>query len=157
MLTRLERLVADIAPRYSKLILLVGPPGCGKTALLRVFGNRNEALILNLGSDLGRRLAAIPRQQRQLQAGNLLREIADPHISGDLLLLDNIELLFDATLQLNPLELLKRQAHARPVIAVWPGELRCGGSGSRLTYAVMGHPEYRDYSPEGLVTLDIQH
>jgi hypothetical protein len=105
---------------------------------------------------LGRRLAKLPQRQRQLQAGRLLREVADAHAHGDLLLIDNIELLFDASLALNPLDLLKRQAHARRVVAVWPGEHRQGSSGPRLTYAETGHPEHRDYSLDGVVPFFIQ-
>ena len=157
MLPRLERLIAEVAPLHSKVDLLVGPPDRGKTALLRALADRSQAPILNLGAALGRRLATIAPKQRQLQAGSLLREIADRYVHGDRLLVDNIELLFDATLQLNPLDLLKRQAQARPVVAVWPGELRSGGTKPRLTYAEMGHPEYRDYAADGVVPFDIQH
>ena len=156
MLARLERLVDDLAALHSKLVLLTGPPGSGKTALLRAFGDRTGAEPLNLGAELGRRLAAVPHRERQLQAGSLLREIAKPHGCGDLLLIDNIELLFDASLALNPLDLLKRQAQARRVVAVWPAAQRHSGTGPRLTYAEMGHPEYRDYGLDGLVALDLK-
>ncbi len=156
MLAHLERLVDDLAALHSKLVLLIGPPGSGKTALLRAFGDRTGASPLNVGATLGRRLAALPYRERQLQAGNLLREIAKPHCRGDLLLIDNIELLFDASLALNPLDLLKRQAQGRRVVAVWPSALRHGGNGPRLTYAEMGHAEYRDYSLDGLVALDLE-
>jgi hypothetical protein len=156
MLSRLKQLVEEVAPLHSKLILLIGPPGCGKTALLSGFAEQASSSVTNLGLELGRRLAKLPQRQRQLQAGSLLREIADEHAHGDLLLIDNIELLFDATLQLNPLDLLRRQAHARRVVAVWPGEHRQGGSGPRLIYAETGHPEYRDYALDGVVTLHIQ-
>ncbi|WP_295584097.1 BREX-3 system P-loop-containing protein BrxF [uncultured Lamprocystis sp.] len=169
MLTRLERLVDDLAALHSKLVLLAGPPGSGKTALLRAFGDHTGASILSLGAALGRRLAAVPHRERQLQTGSLLREIVKPHCRGDLLLIDNIEILFDASLALNPLDLLKRQAQARRVVAVWPGALRqggtdpVGGTGAgrpgafqpRLTYAEMGHPEYRDYGLDGVVVLDL--
>ena len=147
MIDRLERLVEEIAALHSKLVLLIGAPGSGKTALLRVLGKNRGATPLNIGSALGSRLAAIPQKQRPLQTNTILRELADKHAVGDLLLLDNIELLFDRTLQLDPLDLLKRHAHARRVVAVWPGELRDG----RLVYAEMGHPEHQDYSLEGLV------
>lgn len=156
MLARLERLVDDLAALHSKLVLLTGPPGSGKTALLLAFRDRTGASTLNLGAELGRRLAAVPHRERQLQAGRLLREIAKPHCCGDLLLIDNIELLFDASLALNPLDLLKRQAQARRVVAVWPAALRHSGNGPRLTYAEMGHPEYRDYGLDGLVVLDLK-
>ena len=81
----------------------------------------------------------------------ILRELAEQHATGDLLLLDNLELLFDRTLQLDPLDLLKRHAHVKRVVAVWPGELRDG----RLTYAEMGHPEHQDYGLAGLVPFEI--
>ena len=151
-LSRLAQLTAEISVLHSRLILLVGPPRSGKTALLRSFGKRMGIVPLNVGAALGRRLAAIPQKQRHLQAGNLLRDLADQHARGDLLLLDNLELLFDATLQLNPLDLLKRHAHARKVVAVWPGTLRKG----RLIYADMGHPEHREYPIDGMVPFEIQ-
>jgi len=40
MLGRLQRTVEEIAPLQTKLILLVGPPKCGKTALLRALAER---------------------------------------------------------------------------------------------------------------------
>lgn len=157
MLSRLKHLVDEITPLHSKLILLIGPCGCGKTALLLRLAEQTGVSVTNVGLELGRRLATVPHAQRRLQAGKLLREIAESQTSCDLLLVDNIELLFDASLALNPLDLLKRQAHARRVVAVWPGELRHGSSASRLTYAEMGHPEYRDYAGDGVVTLEVQH
>ena len=151
MLARLERLATEIGALHSKLILLVDAPHTGKTALLAAFAGRVEARTLNVGSELGRRLAAIPQKQRHLQAGISLSELADEHAKGDLLLMDNIELLFDTTLQLNPLDLLKRHAHSRRVVAAWPGSLRDG----RLMYADIGHPEYRDSVADGFVPLEM--
>ena len=93
----------------------------------------------------------MPQRQRPLQTLALLRELAEQHASDNLLLLDNIELLFDSSLQLDPLDLLKRYAHAGRVVAVWPGELQDG----RLTYAEIGHPEHRDYGLAGVVHFKI--
>jgi MoxR-like ATPase len=152
MLTRLDRLVDEIAALHSKLILLVGRPGCGKSALLAELANRRGMKVMNVGAVLGGRLAAMPQRQRALQANVVMRELADEYASGDLVLLDNIELLFDQSLRLDPLDLLKRHAHARRVVAVWPGEL-CDG---RLSYAEMGHPEYQDYGLEGVVPFEIE-
>ena len=152
MLIHLEQLATELAAFRSKLILVTGAPHTGKTALLSAFAGRVDANILHVGSELGRRLAAIPQKQRHLQTGTLLRELADEHAKGDLLLMDNIELLFDATLQLNPLDVLKHHAHSRRVVAVWPGE----SLGGRLTYADMGHSEHRDYAKNGFVVMQIQ-
>ncbi|MCX7100529.1 MAG: BREX-3 system P-loop-containing protein BrxF [Methylobacter sp.] len=151
MIEKLERLVDEIGSLHSKLILLIGAPGGGKTALLNALATNQHMTPLNIGALLGSRLSAIPCKQRQLQISTILRELADQHASGDLLLVDNIELLFDRTLKLNPLDLLKRHAHARRVVAVWPGEM-CNG---RLTYAEMGHPENQDYGLDGLIPFEI--
>lgn len=152
MLERLGRLVDEIGAVHRKLILLVGRPGSGKTALLAELANQRGVKVLNVGAALGSRLAALPQRQRALQANIIMRELADRYVSGDLLLLDNIELLFDRTIRLDPLDLLKRHAHARRVVAVWPGNLRDG----RLSYAEMGHPEYQDYGLDGLVPFEIE-
>ena len=106
---------------------------------------------LNVGLELGRRLAATPNNKRGFSAGELLREIADKERTEDPLLLDNLELLFEPGLQINPLDLVRRLAHSKRVVAVWPGELR----GDRLVYADMSHPEHRDYSRDGVVVLEI--
>jgi len=152
MIEKLERLVDEVGALHSKLILIIGAPRTGKTALLRALANNRGVEVLSVGSELGHRLSVVPQKQRHLQTTTLLRELADQHATGDLLLLDNLELLFDKSLQIDPLDLLKRHAHVKRVVAVWPGELRCG----RLTYADMGHPEHQDYSLVGVVPFEVQ-
>jgi hypothetical protein len=66
-------------------------------------------------------------------------------------LLDRIEVLFDHTLRLDPLDALRRIAHDRTVVVNWPGETR----GGRLTYAPAQHPEHRDYPVPGLITFQL--
>lgn len=149
MIAELERLIGEVGDLNSKLVLLVGASHSGKTALLRELGTKLNIEPLNLGLELGRRLVATPNNKRGLSAGELLREIADRERTDDPLLLDNLELLFEKGLRINPLDLIKRLAHSKRVVAVWPGELR----GDRLVYADMGHPEHRDYSRDGVVVL----
>jgi hypothetical protein len=151
VIAKLEQLIGEIGDLNSKLILLVGQSRSGKTSLLRELGAKLHINPLNVGLELGRRLAATPNNKRGFSAGELLREIADQEQTGDLLLLDNLELLFEKGLQINPLDLVKRVAHSKRVVAVWPGELR----GDRLIYADMGHPEHRDYSRDGVIVLEI--
>ena len=151
MLAQLERLVGEIGDLNGKLVLLVGPSRSGKTKVLRELGTKLNIEPLNVGLELGRRLAATPINKRGFSAGELLREIADKERTDEPLLLDNLELLFEKGLQVNPLDLVKRLAHSKHVVAVWPGELR----GDRLIYADMSHPEHRDYSRDGVVILEI--
>jgi hypothetical protein len=147
-LDRLERLVAEVGDLQSKLILLAG--NGGKTQLLRSLGERLQSLPVNVGVKLGQRLAATPVSERGFSANELLRDITVSARSNAPLLLDNLEVLFEPSLKINPLDLIKRLAHARSVVAVWPGELR----DDRLVYARLGHPEYRDYTRDGIVVLE---
>ena len=151
VIDRLERLVDDVASLNSKLVLLVGPPGSGKSKLLGQLSTRRNAPVVPLGAALGRLLLTLPAPQRHLMAANLLKGLGDEAPGHDVLLWDNIELLFDRTLCLSPLNLMRRHSHARRVVAVWPGELRDG----RLIYAAPGHPEHRNYGTEGCVPFSI--
>lgn len=152
MLTKLEVYLGQLDELNTKLIMLAGPRGSGKTKLLRELGDKLGVQPLNVNLELGRRLSATPQAGRGFSAGQLLRDIADKERKEeDLLLLDNLELLFERGLQINPLDLIKRLAHSKRVVAVWPGELR----GNRLYYAEMTHSEYRDYNAEGVVALAI--
>ncbi len=146
-LPALERLIEEINDLQSKLIMLAGS---GKTRLLRALAQRLNGEALNVGATLGRRLAVTPVSDRGFSTNELLREITDGVGDDAPLLLDNLEVLFEPSLKVNPLNVIKLLAHSRRVIAVWPGEVR----NDRLTYAGMGHPEHRDYSRDGVVVFE---
>ena len=147
MLDDLDRRVDETGSLNCKLVLVIGSPSTRKSGLLAELAKRRHAHVLGVGSALGRSLLSVPASRRHLQAQDLLRELADKAAVNGLVLFDSIELLFDRTLRLNPLDLLKRLAHARTVVAAWPGEFK----DNRLSYAAMGHPEYQDYGIEGVV------
>lgn len=151
MIDDLERVVGDTASLNSKLVLLIGRPRSGKTALLGELSKRMQVQVLNVGAVLGRELLSLPKTRRNLQVSEVLKILADATSAHGLLLVDNIELLFDKTLRVTTLDLLKAQSRVRRVVAVWPGELR----DNRLSYAVSGHPEFQDYSPEGVVLFRV--
>lgn len=147
-LDKLERLIVEVGDLQSKLILLVG--NGGKTRLLHALAQRINAAPFNIGAKLGHRLAATAVSERGFSTNELLSEITDSACGDVPLLLDNLEVLFEPSLKINPLDLIKRLAHSRRVVAVWPGELR----DDRLVYASIGHPEYRDYSRDGVVVFE---
>ena len=74
MLERLGKIVDEIAALQTKLILLVGEPGSGKTPLLVKLADSRGGQVLNVGVVLGKRLAALPHRQRPL------KEIGRAHV-----------------------------------------------------------------------------
>lgn len=147
-LPTLERLVEEVSDLQSKLILVVGDRG--KTKLLRALARRLDASPINVGVKLGHRLAATPASDRGFVTNELLREVTNEGSGGTPLLLDNLEVLFEPSLKINPLNVIKLLAHSRLIVAVWPGEMRS----ERLIYASMGHPEHRDYTRDGVVVFE---
>ena len=90
----------------------------------------------------------LTQRQRQLQVSRLLRDIIRT-AHDQAVLLDNFEILFDVSLQLDPLRCLQDVARDRPVVAAWNGAVTAG----YLTYATPDHPEYRWYALEDLVVV----
>jgi hypothetical protein len=146
-LDRLDRLVDEIGSLNCKLVLAIGSTDTERSELLASLAKRHQTTALKVGAAIGRALLSVPASRRHLQTPDLLRELSDTTPASELTVLDDIELLFERTLQLNPLDLLKRLAHGRRVVAAWPGELQA----NRLTYASKGHPEHHDYGVEGVV------
>lgn len=141
------RQAADL---YHRLVLLVGPPASGKTATLREVSRNLNVASMNVSLEISKRMLELTDRQRALMASGILDQIASN--SGDVALLDNIEILFSTALKLDPLRLLQNISRNRTVVANWPGTVGGGG----LHYAISGHPEYRRYSISGLLIVTMQ-
>jgi hypothetical protein len=93
-------------------------------------------------------LLDLTERQRSLHVPRLLSEIVGR--GGDqVVLLDNIELLFDVSLKQDPLRLLQGISRNRTVVAAWNGMV----ADRFLIYARPGHPEYRRYPIDDLVVV----
>lgn len=132
--------ISEARELYHRLILVVGPAGSGKTLVLREVSASTSALLVNVNLELSRQMLDLTERQRTLKLLQLLSKIVN-EAPGELVLLDNIEILFDVHLQQDPLRLLKELSRNKTVVAAWGGSV----SDDHLIYAVPGHPEYRRY------------
>lgn len=82
----------------------------------------------------------LTERQRALQLPRLLREIVSNN-GNEMILLDNIEVIFDVGLKQDPLRLLQGLSRNRTVVAAWNGT----AVEKSLIYATPAHPEYRRY------------
>lgn len=64
--------------------------------------------------------------------------------------LDNLEILFDVSLKLDPLRCFQGLARNRTVVAVWNGSFD-----KYLIYAEPEHPEYRRYPKSDLLVVNL--
>lgn len=126
---------------YHRLLLVVAPAGGGKTIAVQEVAKRVDAPLINFNLVLSKKMLELTERQRTLKLPGLLNEIIKT-TDNDTILLDNIEILFDANLKQDPLRLLQSISRNRKVISSWNGII----DHDRLTYAVPGHPEYRKYN-----------
>jgi len=134
------RKIGEARELYHRLILMVGPAGSGKTSALQEVSASTSAPLVNVNLELSRRMLDLTERQRALQLPRLLGEIVG-EATGELVLLDNIEILFDVHLKQDPLRLLQGLSRNKTVVAAWNGSI----VEDHLTYAVPDHPEYRRY------------
>ena len=127
---------------YHRLILVAAPSGSGKTEALREIAASTGARLVNLNLELSRRMLELTGRERTLRLPDLLDEVVGRN--EPLVLLDNIEILFDASFELDPLRLLQGVSRNRTIVATWNGTLE----NDHLSYAAPEHPEYRRYSKD---------
>ena len=112
---------------------------------MREIAAHTGAPLVNVNLEISRRLLDLTGRQRTLRTQRLLDGVA-AEAGNDVVLLDNIELLFDATLRQDPLRLLQGLSRHRTVAVAWNGSIEDG----HIHYAAPGHPEYRRYPAEGV-------
>jgi hypothetical protein len=146
-LLELEQLLSALAGQYYRLALVVGSPGAGKTRLLKELCRRQKLPYVNINLELSRLLLELTAKERPLRTRRLLEDIIAEK-PGDVIVLDNIELLFDPALKQDPLACLQAISRHRTLVVSWAGE----HVDELLTYAEPAHPEYRRYEhPEAAI------
>jgi hypothetical protein len=148
------RAVEAVAGLYHRLVIIVGPTASGKTAALQKVAERAAAPRINLNLELSRRLMDLTARQRALQLPATLNDVLAA-VPGEILLLDNIEILFDTALHQNPLHHFQTISRNRTVVVAWTGAIVQDDRGQAfLTYATPGHPEYRRYPAADLTLVE---
>ena len=133
--------IKDASDLYHRLILVVAPAGTGKTKALRDVEKRISTCLINVNLELSRHMLDLTKRQRALQLPKLLMDIVND-VDGDVVLLDNIEILCAVSLEQDPLRLLQGLSRNKTVVAAWNGAI----DRNYVTYAEPDHPEYRRYT-----------
>lgn len=143
------RRIDQAAEQYYRLVVLVAPAGAGKTTALQEVHERTSALLVNVNLELSRRMLDLTERQRALQLPRLLAEIVGAS-AADVVLLDNIEVLFDVSLMLDPLRLMQGLSRNKTVVAAWSGSVE----GKHMVYATPDHVEYKRYPLLDFLVVD---
>lgn len=148
--TQLEQAIQQAASQYFRLVILAGVPASGKTAALQSVAQRLGCPLVNVNLELSKRMLELTRTQRSRQVERLLKEVVGA-IPGDVVLLDNLEILFDTSLEVEPLRMLQVSSRNRTVVASWNGSFQNG----TLTYAEPGHPEFIQFKQTEAIVVNV--
>jgi hypothetical protein len=143
--------IHDVLPQtqdtYYKLILAGGPARTGKTAALTELAAKHKWPRVNAKLCLSEKLLELTHRLRAVRAVGILDDTVRDK-NSNVVLLDNIELLFATELAQDPLKLLQSHSRNRTIVAAWPGNC----DGAPLTYAQPGHAEVRRYpTPQAVI------
>jgi len=145
------RKVKQAGELYHRLMLVVAPAGAGKTTALLDVQDRIGAPLLNVNLELSRRMLDLTERQRALQLPRLLWDLVSKR-EVEIVMLDNIEILFDVGLKQDPLRLLQGLSRNKTVVAAWNGTI----VEESLTYAAPDHPEYRRYPMRDFLVASLE-
>lgn len=151
-ISKIQEAIDTAQQLYHRLVLIVGPSGSGKTRLLQRLGDELGGQIINVNLALSSRMLDLTPRQRTTHAPDLLNDVIDEYLEsrqGSPVLLDNLEILFDHALHVDPLRLLEKMSRNQTIIATWNGLHEQG----KLTYATFGHPEYKNYESVDAVVV----
>ena len=92
----------------------------------------------------------VPKVRAQ-EASGIIAKALDA-LKADVIVLDDMQVLFAPVLQVDPLQLLKHLGRKFTVVAAWPGEF----DGVSLKVAAAGQVEPRVYDAKDLTIIQIE-
>jgi len=136
----IQNTVKILPYKYYKLILIVGQKDGQISGLLKKLSLESGYDYVNLNLKLSEKLIGIPFDERCFYVEEYVNDIVESNHSN-LLILDNIGILFEKHLKIDPLLLLENLSRNRPIIAHWNGKVENG----HLIYAISKHPDFMKY------------
>lgn len=138
---------------YHACLLLIHPEIVRLQTAVSHLTQTYNCSTLSIGKELSRALLPNAPGQRSRQARRILPELISRYAPGPLLCTDS-DLLFEPTLALDPLALLREASRKVTLIVAWPGRYQNGV----LAYAVPEHAHFRtwdnpDLCPYCIITL----
>lgn len=133
--TEIDQAIKSGSFQSSNLILLVLNP----TEIHEVIVKNVDSQFKNLSKLLSEKLVVLSLKDREQYLHSLVSDLVKE--AEDICYFSRINLLFEESLQADPLKLLQHAAKKKPIIVIWPGSI----DSMSLSYAKPGLPDYKSY------------
>ena len=148
ILDKLKSALQSIESQYHRLIILVNCEDSSQQEILGLMKEELDVKPVNLNLELSSRLLEYSIKQRPLKVAEIMADLIEALPAP--VLLDKLDILFEPSLQTDPLALLQSLSRSKTIIAFWSGSLK----DNKLYYAEPGYPEYRSYPVQDFVAID---
>jgi hypothetical protein len=142
--------VQELKDKQERLVLIVGRPGSGKSKIMRELGLNRGWRYVDCRELVTDELLELVPKARPKEAPHIMDRLLERE-RADVILLDNIQVLFTPILNLDPLELLRQLSRKHAIVAAWPGEYADG----KLAYMEAGLPEPKRHAAAELKGVEI--
>jgi len=126
--------------KYYHLVIIVSSQEKRVFNILKYISKKLGYDYINLNLKLSEKLIQFPIHERCYYVEDYVNELLDQY-HAEILVLDNIGILFEPHLKIDPLLLLKNLSRYRSLVVHWNGKIEEG----HLIYATASHPDYKKY------------
>lgn len=133
--TEIDQAIKSGSFQSNNLILLV----LNSTEIDEIIEKHVHTRFKNLSKLLSEKLVVLSLKDREQYLHSLVSDLVKE--AEDICYFSRINLLFEESLQADPLKLLQHAAKKKPIIVIWPGSI----DSMSLSYAKPGLPDYKSY------------
>lgn len=147
LLFNVNAAVTQAEYRSFKLVLVTIPKELHREIEAEILNN--PIRLVNLSKELARKLVSLSIRDRVRRLEGEVEKVTND--CGSSVWLTKLDVLFEPTLENDPMRLLKSIAKSQTVVAIWPGEI----TETSLVYSKPGKSDYKTYSLKELNDIQV--
>ncbi|PMH73165.1 BREX-3 system P-loop-containing protein BrxF [Vibrio cyclitrophicus] len=147
LLQRVQNACLEAEYRSFKLVLVTIPKKLHLEFESEILNN--SIGFVNLSKELARKLVSLSIRDRVRRLEGEVERVAND--CGSSVWLTKLDVLFEPTLENDPMRLLKSIAKSQTVVAIWPGEI----TETSVVYSKPGKSDYKTYSLKELNDIQV--
>jgi hypothetical protein len=152
-ISQAQAAIPSAAGHYHRLIAVVDESPTPTSDLGVKASERIGCERVVLGMELPPLLLPLSVRQRKLRTPQLVDQLVSSR-TGDVVVVDRIEVLFDRSLEINALKCLLNASRSKTLVVIWPGGLSRSSLGpGTLTWATPDHPDYGRFPIEDFTVI----
>lgn len=133
---------------HHRLVWIAGGTAVERTTLLNNLAKTQDGVCIEVGKCLSAALIDVPAPLRTVSVEECFQACFEKK-TDSAICLNHLEILFEPTLQINPVALVKSASRHTLIVAAWPGDVHDG----HLTFGTPDHSSFMELSEQDLEAI----